>query len=50
MYARSADSKPIACVVLDLEPGMDGSTAPSRTSRPTRSGKSFAYVAPRKVP
>ena len=50
MYARSADSKPTAWVVPISMPGIDGSTAPSSTSRPTRSGKNFAKVAPRNVP
>ncbi len=42
--------KPAACSRLTRSALSEGSSAPSRTSRPTREGNSPAYVAPRKVP
>lgn len=48
--AWNAVSKPAVWSRFSSTASSDGSIAPSRTRRPTRAGKSPAYVAPRKVP
>ena len=49
-YALSAVSKPPAWVSASSRAVSVGSTAPSSTRRPTRSGNSSAYVDPSCVP
>ena len=49
-YASSATWKPPACWRASCRVPRETSNAPSSTNRPTRCGKSWAYVAPSLVP
>ena len=49
-YASSARWKPPACWRRSWRVPSETSIAPSSTNRPTRWGKSWAYVAPSFVP